>query len=73
MRYRFLQFETAELTKRIGLPPGEPDFKLVTPQTIGVTTFVKVGGTLQDGVKKVYIHIIIYTYMYLDLYIYLYI
>ena len=37
---------------------------------IGVTTFVKVGGTLQDGVKKVYIHIFIYTYMYLDLYIY---
>ena len=32
MRYRFLQFENAEVTKRIGLPPGKPDFKPVTPQ-----------------------------------------
>ena len=26
MRYRFLQFENAEVTKRFGLPPGKPDF-----------------------------------------------
>ena len=32
---------------------------------IGVTTFVKVGGTHQDGVKKVYTHIIIYIYIYM--------
>ena len=32
VRYRFLQFENAEVTKRIGLPPGKPDFKPVTPQ-----------------------------------------
>ena len=32
VRYRFLQFENAEFTKSIGLPPCKPDFKLVTPQ-----------------------------------------
>ena len=30
VRHRFLQFENAEVTKRI--PQGKPDFKLVPPQ-----------------------------------------
>ena len=32
VRHRFLQFENAEVTKRIRLPPGKPIFKLVPPQ-----------------------------------------
>ena len=34
---------------------------------IGVTTFVKVGGTHQDGVKEVYIPLIIYIYIYIHI------
>ena len=34
-------------------------------KTIGVTKFVKVGGTHQDEVKKVYIHIILYINIYI--------
>ena len=32
VRHRFLQFENAGVTKRIGLHPGKPDFKVVPPQ-----------------------------------------
>ena len=31
-RHRFLQFGNAEVIKRIGLPPGKPDFKVAPPQ-----------------------------------------
>ena len=30
--YRFLLFENAEVIKRIGLPPGKPDFKIIPSQ-----------------------------------------
>ena len=33
--------------------------------TIGVTMFVKMGGTHQDGVKEVDINLIIYIYIYI--------
>ena len=32
VRHRFLQFENAEVTNRIGPPPGKPDFKLIPPK-----------------------------------------
>ena len=32
VRHRFLQFKNAQVTKRTGLPPGKPDFKLVPQQ-----------------------------------------
>ena len=39
--------------------------------SIGLTTFLKVGGTRQDGVLKVFIYIDIHVYV--DIYIYIYI
>ena len=33
VRHGFLQFENEEVTKRIGLPPDIPDFKLALPQS----------------------------------------
>ena len=36
VRHRFIQFENSEVTTRIGLPPGKPDFKLVPPQNTQV-------------------------------------
>ena len=32
MRDRLLQFENAEITKRIGLLPSKPDFKPIPPK-----------------------------------------
>ena len=32
VQHRFLQFEKTEVNKRIGLPPGKPDFKILPPQ-----------------------------------------
>ena len=40
MRHRFLQVEYSEVTKRIGLPPGKPDFELV-PHTLCYTPQLK--------------------------------
>ena len=36
VRHRFPPFENAGVTKRIGLSPGEPEFKLVPPQNTQV-------------------------------------
>ena len=40
MWHRFLQFEKAEVTKRNGLPPGKPDFKLF-PSTKHINIWFK--------------------------------